>query len=331
MKLIAHNDGSELRGNERQLLLIATGLRDRAHEVAVSCRSEAPLKAELEKRSIRTTPLRPRGDFDFLAAWAFRGWLRAEQPNAVLLTSWKRVLTAAWAAHRAGVRRIVVRLGIVRTAPQSGRVVWRLRQAFENYVDALVVNSNDVAEAWLASAPWFPREKLHLILNAVQPVPSDCQAVRRELGLEKDDKVIAAVGALEQRKGFDLTLRALEQMPEHVHLIVAGDGPEASALAQLATSLGVSKRTHWLGFRNDVPNVLAAGDAFVLPSRQDSLANSLLEAMATGSPRGRDGRYRSRGCAGGESRPAARRLDRCTRRPRRAGPGAGRSTAGRSG
>lgn len=284
MKLVAHNDGHELRGNERQLLLIATGLRDRGHDVVVSCRAEAALQQELQARSIRTTPIRPRGDLDLLASWAFRGWLRAEQADAVLLTSWKRVLSGAWAAHRAGVRRVVVRLGIVRAAPAQGRRAWRLRRAFENYVDTLVVNSSDVAQAWLSSAPWFPPERLQVILNAVQPVAGKAARVRDGLALPDGAKLVASVGALESRKGVDLTLRALTQLPTHVHLLVAGTGPERDMLESMARSLGVAERTHWLGFRRDVPDLLAASDAFVLPSRQDSLANSLLEAMAAGVP-----------------------------------------------
>src|SRR5688572_26748689 len=101
MKLLAHNDGRELRGNERQLLLLANELNARGNNVLVSSRMEAPLQAELKKSGVSTTPIRPRGDLDFLAAWAFRGLVRREQPDAVLLTSWKRVLTGSWAAHGA--------------------------------------------------------------------------------------------------------------------------------------------------------------------------------------------------------------------------------------
>ena len=284
VKLVAHNDGVELRGNERQLLLIANGLKERGHDVVVSARARAPLEQALQAHSIPTTPIRPRGDLDFLAALAFRGWLREQKPDAVLLTSWKRVLTAGWSAHKAGVQRIVVRLGIVREAPHRGRAAWRLRTAFESFIDSLVVNSNDVAEAWLNSAPWFPRERLHVIHNAVQPVAGTRDTIRNDLGANAETKLVTYVGALEMRKGIDIILHALARLPAHVQFVAAGSGPEAETFKVMAKSLRVADRVHWLGPRKDVPDVLAASDAFVLASRQDSLANALLEAMSAGLP-----------------------------------------------
>ncbi|MEX2284789.1 MAG: glycosyltransferase family 4 protein [Gemmatimonadota bacterium] len=283
MKLLAHNDGRELRGNERQLLLLANELKTRGHDLLVSSRLEAPLQAELGKCGVRTTPIRPRGDLDVLAAWAFRGLVRCEQPDAVLLTSWKRVLTASWAARRANAKRVVVRLGIVRAWPARKRAAWRLRQAFENFVDVLVVNSSDVAATWMETAPWFPRERLRVILNAVAPAAGTAGRIRSELQLDTSVRLVASVGTLEQRKGVDLLLRALTRLPD-VHAVFAGNGPDASSLRALASVLGLDGRVYWLGQRSDVPDVLADSDAFVLPSRQDSIANALLEAMSAGLP-----------------------------------------------
>src|SRR5688572_27350753 len=283
MKLLAHNDGRELRGNERQLLLLANELKTRGHDVLVSSRLEAPLQAELGKSGVMTTPIRPRGDLDGLAAWAFRGLVRREQPDAVLLTSWKRVLTAAWAARRANAKRVIVRLGIVRAWPARKRPAWRLRQAFENFVDVLVVNSSDVAATWMETAPWFPPERLRVILNAVAPAVGAAARIRSELQLDSSVRLVASVGTLEQRKGIDLLLRALARLPD-VHGVFAGNGPDASSLRALASVIGLDGRVHWLGQRSDVPDVLADSNAFVIASRQDSIANAMLEAMSVGLP-----------------------------------------------
>ena len=283
MKLLAHNDGRELRGNERQLLLLAKELKDRGHDVLVSSRQEAPLRVELVKAGLATTPIRPRGDLDFLAAWAFRGLIRRERPDAVLLTSWKRVLTGSWAARRAEARRVVVRLGIVRAWPTKPRPAWRLRQAFENYVDTLVVNSTDVADRWFETAPWFSRERVRVILNAVAPVAGTPGKIRSELQLNSSVPLIASVGSLEQRKGTDLVLRALARLPD-VHIAFAGNGPDASSLRALGSVLGLDGRVHWLGQRSDVPDLLTDSNAFVIASRQDSIANAMLEAMSVGLP-----------------------------------------------
>jgi glycosyltransferase involved in cell wall biosynthesis len=284
VKLLAHNDGEEMRGNERQLLLLAGELRSRGHEVVVSARPDAPLQRELVARQVAVTPIRPRGDLDVLAALKFRALIRRHRPDAVLLTSWKRVLIGSWAARRARAKRVVVRLGIVRSWPSRKRAAWELRRAFEKYVDLLVVNSSDVASTWLRTAPWFPEEKLRVIRNAVQPLPGTPGRLRQQLQLPAEVAIIASVGTLEQRKGIDLLLRALTRLPANVHAVFAGNGPDASSLRALAEELGLAARVHWLGQRGDVPDILADSNAFVLPSRQDSIANSMLEAMAAGLP-----------------------------------------------
>ncbi|MSR36115.1 MAG: glycosyltransferase [Gemmatimonadetes bacterium] len=293
MRLIAHNDGWELRGNERQLRYLAEGLDRRGHDVLVSCRAGGALAAELERIHIHTTPIRPRGDLALPSALAFRSLLRERRPDAVLLTSWKRVFTGARMARRAGGSRVIVRLGIVRPMPERGTAAWKLRRAFDRWVDALVVNSEAVRRVWLESAPWFAPERVHVIRNGVdgvggaggvEGVAGDGARVRRELGVGDEVRLIAAVAALEPRKGIDLLLHALAVLPADIQVVVAGHGPRAESLRALAESLGLSGRVHWLGARADVPDVLAAAAAFALPTRADSVPNALLEAMAAGLP-----------------------------------------------
>jgi glycosyltransferase involved in cell wall biosynthesis len=64
---------------------------------------------------------------------------------------------------------------------------------------------------------------------------------------------------------------------------MVGSGPLEGSLRNLATSLGVADRIHWLGER-DARGVLAGFDAFALSSRKEGLPYVVLEAMATGLP-----------------------------------------------
>lgn len=284
MKLVAHNDGIDLRGSERQLALLVQGLAQRGHTAVVSSPPRAALNQVLHDPAIRLTHVRPRGDLDLFNALRFCSMLRREAPDTLLLTSWKRILIGAWAGRRAGVRRIAVRLGIVRPAPARAIPAWRVRRAFLRYVDLLIVNSNDVRRIWLESASWFPEDRVHVVNNAVSPVEGERTCVRAELRASETQRLVTAVGALERRKGFDLIVRAVAELPASVHAVFAGTGPEEVPLRQLASGLGIADRTHFLGHRRDVPNILAASDVFVLPSRMDSLANSMLEAMSAGVP-----------------------------------------------
>jgi glycosyltransferase involved in cell wall biosynthesis len=67
-------------------------------------------------------------------------------------------------------------------------------------------------------------------------------------------------------------------------LQVAGDGPERTELEALASTSGLRGRVEFLGFRTDVPALLAGADAFVLPSAMEQQPLVLIEALGAGKP-----------------------------------------------
>ena len=67
-----------------------------------------------------------------------------------------------------------------------------------------------------------------------------------------------------------------------IHYLICGIGPEEEKLRQLAKDLGVEDRLHLLGFRRDIPKLLALADVYACPSLQEGLPVALMEAMAAG-------------------------------------------------
>jgi glycosyltransferase involved in cell wall biosynthesis len=94
------------------------------------------------------------------------------------------------------------------------------------------------------------------------------------------------VGLLVRRKGVHDLLEAMARaaLPPGVVLQVAGDGPERAALGAMAARLGLQDRVEFLGFRSDVPRLLAEADAFVLPSAMEQQPLVLIEALGAGKP-----------------------------------------------
>ena len=133
-----------------------------------------------------------------------------------------------------------------------------------------------------------PPEKISTILNGIDLKPFaavDRAAARRALGFDSKDLIIGAVGRLSAQKGFEYLIRALPAVLQAVpaaRLAIAGDGPLEIELRQLAFHCGVQDRVRFLGFRKDIPQLLAAFDVFALPSLWEGLSISLMEAMATG-------------------------------------------------
>lgn len=111
--------------------------------------------------------------------------------------------------------------------------------------------------------------------------------LRAELGIPRDALVVGTVGRLVERKGqFDL-LRSWPRVRETVsdgHLVLVGYGPERDALETLAGELDIDSTVHFLGSRDDVPELLDAMDLFAFPSHWEGLPGALLEAMAAGLP-----------------------------------------------
>ncbi len=281
MKVVIHNDGQRLQGSERQLAILARGLADRGHDVIGSVLAGGGLEAELQRLGIRTTGVRPKGDLHLPAAYRFYRFLRRERPHALLCSSWPRLFWATLAARRAGVPRLVGRLGIVRPASQR----WKYRRAFAR-LDALITNAREVRESFIASSDALPPGAVHVIPNAVIPfqVPAPGR-LRLELGIGDEPKLIVSVGALARRKGYDLLLKAVARLEDPgVHVAIAGQGPWEDHLRTGVRELGLEGRVHLLGRRDDIPALLADADLFVLATRNDSLPNALLEAMAAGVP-----------------------------------------------
>tara|TARA_E500000305_G_scaffold21563_1_gene16440 strand:- start:29787 stop:31010 length:1224 start_codon:yes stop_codon:yes gene_type:complete len=104
-------------------------------------------------------------------------------------------------------------------------------------------------------------------------------------------RVVGTVGrlaAVKDQKTLLLALaevlRASPQQRDTLRCILVGDGPERSALETLLAELGLQSCVWMAGDRDDIPEMLACMDVFVLPSLGEGISNTVLEAMATGLP-----------------------------------------------
>ncbi|MGE0744152.1 MAG: glycosyltransferase family 4 protein [Rhodospirillales bacterium] len=132
----------------------------------------------------------------------------------------------------------------------------------------------------------MPEAKVRVLRNGVDLAlfrPGDRVAARHKLGV--DGPVVASVGHLIDRKGHDLVIDAMAELPDAT-LLIAGEGPDRAALESLSARLGVAGRVRFLGriVHEELPDLYRAADALVLASSREGWANVLLEAMACGTP-----------------------------------------------
>lgn len=127
-----------------------------------------------------------------------------------------------------------------------------------------------------------------IVLPVVKDHPNDIRAnIRREFKVDKEAKLIVSVGRLTVQKGHEYLLesipRVLEKFPSAI-FVIAGGGYLLDTLLKKTRKLGISKSVHFLGIREDVPDLLIASDAFAMPSLWEGMPIAMLEAMAYGTP-----------------------------------------------
>lgn len=109
---------------------------------------------------------------------------------------------------------------------------------------------------------------------------------RKELGIPADALVVVQVARFKAQKRQLTTLRTVARLRErfNVHVVFLGEGSEEAGVRAEAERLGAADWAHFLGFREDVPGVLALADLSVLPSSGEGLPMSLIESIALGTP-----------------------------------------------
>ncbi len=116
---------------------------------------------------------------------------------------------------------------------------------------------------------------------------TEAGAVKVSLGLSPSARLIGSVGRLDPVKGHTYLLDAFgilaPRFPD-LHLALVGDGELLSDLRSRTQHLGLTDRVLFLGWREDVPDLLHAFDLFVFPSLSEGMGRGLVEAMASGLP-----------------------------------------------
>ena len=164
------------------------------------------------------------------------------------------------------------------------RLYYELERALSGETERVIAVSRDEARLFAASGVVDPG-RVRVVRNGIDPLPwrSARPVSRAELGVGPHATLAVVVGLLNVAKGQDLALEALA-MPglESVELLLVGHGECEAALRRQARELGIERRVHFLGFRTDVPAILAAADLVVLPSRWEGLPYAVLEGLAAG-------------------------------------------------
>ena len=296
MKILFLTRSLNFGGAERQLVLLARGLHQRGHDVAVALfYSGGQLEADLREASVRILPLNKRGRWDGLGFLTrlVRTVLH-ERPD-LLHTYIDNLMTV-----------------FVQPFLPSMKIVWGIRGSnkdFSQYdwltrtipalecrlawsADLIIANSQAGRRGHVADG--YPADNTVVIPNGIDtarfsPNPEARERVRAQWGVGRDDSLIGLVGRLDPIKDHETFLQAavlLLQERKQMRFVCVGDGPPEfrTALHDRAHALGLTNHLLWVGAQSQVADVYNALDLLVNSSYAEGFANVLGEAMACGVP-----------------------------------------------
>ena len=219
-------------------------------------------------------------------ARVFREW----QPHIVHSRNWGAI-EALPAARWAGVPVAIhsehgYELDMLKGLPLRRRLA---RRVFYRLADAVFTVTHDLSSYHARQVGW-KEGRIGTIYNGVDtkrfaPRPADRHRVREALGLPEGRFILGAVGRLVSIKDFPTLLKAAERvlsLGHDISVLIVGAGPERTSLERIAAALG--DRVHFLGERNDLPDLFNAIDGFVQTSICEGMSNTILEAMASAVP-----------------------------------------------
>lgn len=298
---VVHVMEATIGGTRRHLRDVAAAQRAsgaEVHVIAAARREPRVLGdfAELEARGVRVHRLDMRREIspaaDARDLGALKTLLREIAPEVVHTHSSKAGVLGRVASLSTGI-------GVRVHTPHTFAFVFdamfsrpkrALFRAIEKHLarrtHAIVAVSTDEARTIEASGV-VPAERLRVVHNGIdaRPFVAAKPLERATLGVPADAPLVLVAGLLNAAKGQDLALEALAREGcERAHLLVAGDGELRTSLEERARALRVADRVRFLGWREDVPALLATCDVVLLPSRWEGMPYVALEALACARP-----------------------------------------------
>jgi glycosyltransferase involved in cell wall biosynthesis len=271
-------------GGETQVLGLTLALAAAGHDAELICDPAGRLWERAAKAGIRCHPLRIRNALDISAAIRLRGILKRERYDIVHFHTSR--------AHSMAplVRGFAPALFVTR------RMDYRPNRIFAPYlfnraVDCVVAISGGVADSLAAAG--VDRSCVAVVPSGVdcarfRPPSVDERAdARARFGISEREIAIAAVGALEPRKGHRYLIEAIAALAQSdvtLKCFIAGDGSIRADLERRVAELGCAGRVALPGRIEDPRELLWASDVFVMPSLKEGLGIAALEAMASGLP-----------------------------------------------
>jgi len=282
-------DSIEVGGLENGIVNLANCLDATEYVTTICCiRREGQLKSRL-KPHVRVICLRQKDGFNPFIPFSVAKICRENKINIVHTHGWAGGLYAGVIGARLAAVDCVIN-GEHGVFSLKKRQI-RAQKILFGMTDVLLSVSEDLKKDIIRIFSIRP-DKILPIVNGVdtERFKSDVvmrQSIRNEFGFADNEIVIGSVGRLVQIKDYKSLIEScalLIKAGQNIKVLLVGDGDQRKNLHELAVLHRIEKKVIFAGQRDDIPNLLNAMDIFVLPSIDEGLSNTILEAMSAGKP-----------------------------------------------
>ena len=274
-------------GQEYRVLLEALGMMNRGHKVIVAAPQDSQLATLAQQKGLRVHTTIPgnRGWLTLVPAY-----LRLIQRHNIHVVNTHGSLDS-WTASMAG-RISSLRPLVIRTRHKSTPVspTFRHHLLYEKLPHFVTTTGEAVRQRLIQHNHLNPSRVFSIPtgvdLDRFHPHPPQ-QKLRERLKLGSQGPLVGTVTFLRPEKGIEVLIEAvgmLNKLFPDLKCLIIGDGEERTNLYARIRALGLEQCVHITGFRQDIPEMLALLDVFVLPSLEEGIPQALTQALAMERP-----------------------------------------------
>lgn len=191
--------------------------------------------------------------------------------NSIFLPRDIKLICSAHSSNEGGILRM---LAYRLTNGLSDVLTNVSQEATQSFIKKKAVNASDIVTIYNG-----------IDLTKFRSIGKVNNISKCKLKIDSNDKIILAVGRIEDPKDYPTLIKAVSLLSETTNnfkLLIAGEGTLRKDLEILINKLKVSDRVYLLGNRDDIPELMALSDLYVLSSKFEGLPTVLIEAMACG-------------------------------------------------
>jgi glycosyltransferase involved in cell wall biosynthesis len=274
LKVLHVDSGREWRGGQRQVFLLAQGLRERGHSPIVFAPPESPLLKKSKSAGLLVEPIVIRYDWDIRASLLIREYVQRSGVD---------IIHAHDARSHAVARVSLIGLShpplvVTRRVPFAPKAA---RLKYGNRVTRFIAVSTAVKNAMVDAG--IQSSRIVVVHSGVEKPPANLapRDWRTELSWPTDTVICGVVGAMTPEKGVDeldgIAASLSETAQKKARILLLG-GPKGGAM-----TIGRIE-AYSAGFVEDIIPAVAGVDVLWHPSRAEGLGTSVIDAMAVGVP-----------------------------------------------